>query len=537
MDQTQAMVTDDQQQVTASAAPAADAGVAVQASVVAAAPAAASSSDDMQLDDGADGGETSLTVSAAQGDLSVEERRMQDTAVVSASPVSGPEAASNSSLGASSPTASPPAAAADATTTAPGASPSAATVATDASIGAPSPAAGAGESESAAAAKAAEEKRRAARVPLLYRMSCTRCQAVLQFPYPTRLVHCAVCSHVNAVTLSRAVDHVAHPPPDKELREQAAQWSPMQVVVFLKSLKLEHLTHIFENNQVDGQQLLDLTYYDVRDILRIHKSGDSYVAASKCQAAGLNGLCLTCCLTHLVACCSLASPSCFRPADIENVLNCVAILRGNPVPTPNDLLSVEEETLPIKAEPSAAIVATPTPATETTPSPTQPTIVSSSPAPPQVAAAQLTPAASVTTAAASSPIAGLAYPAPASISSSTMPFAGGAVPVPITPAVAAPVTVAAVAAPPQLPPTLAQSPPGTGVDSLDAASVVSLPPSSSSGAFAMGVAPSPQGSIASMAHFAPATEGGAAAEGTTDHARAVLHLAPQQTQAPSHTQP
>ena len=120
-------------------------------------------------------------------------------------------------------------------------------------------------------ARIAEEKRKAARQPVLYRMNCRRCDALLQFPFPSRLLQCGVCTYVNAVNLSEAVEHSSNALPEKSLQEQASQWSTLQVIVFLKSLKLEHLTHIFEANQVDGAQLLDLTYYDIRDILRIQK--------------------------------------------------------------------------------------------------------------------------------------------------------------------------------------------------------------------------------------------------------------------------
>jgi hypothetical protein len=83
-----------------------------------------------------------------------------------------------------------------------------------------------------------------------------------------------VCQTINAVSSSKAHPKDTHPMPALSLREQAEQWTTLQVCVFLKSLKLEHLQSIFESNHVDGKQLLSLTYYDVRDVLRITAQAD-----------------------------------------------------------------------------------------------------------------------------------------------------------------------------------------------------------------------------------------------------------------------
>lgn len=132
------------------------------------------------------------------------------------------------------------------------------------------------EEEDARAAREAaaiERKRMEDRKPTVMRTDCSRCGATISFPAPARLVHCAVCTHVNAITQANSVDTAKVPLTDKTLPQQAAQWNTLQVVVFLRSLSLQHLAPIFELHQVDGAQLLDLTYYDVRDVLRIQKSG------------------------------------------------------------------------------------------------------------------------------------------------------------------------------------------------------------------------------------------------------------------------
>jgi len=170
--------------------------------------------------------------------------------------------------------------------------------------------AAASPSATAAATPAAATERPA---PTLYRLTCSQCAAVISFAWPARLVHCMVCQHVNAVSRSRATEHASNPLPALSLKQQAEQWTTLQVCVFLRSLKLEHLQSVFEANHVDGRQLLSLTYYDVRDVLRITQQGD-----------------------------------------IDNVLNCVAILRGEPVPTPNDPLPTNVTTN--GAAPTAAAV-------------------------------------------------------------------------------------------------------------------------------------------------------------------------------------
>lgn len=268
-----------------------------------------SSDDDMQLDDT----DTSASIagSNSQPDISVEEKRLLSTIGGGGGIVSPASILDSTSIpvAATDATVTTPPAAAAATLTADQNTTNSNVTPTPQTTTPPAAPVDIQAEQAAAEAKAradqearlaalAEEKRRASRVPVLYRMSCLRCDALLQFPYPSRLVHCAVCTHVNGVTLARAVEHSKVPLPEKSLQEQASHWSTLQVVVFLKSLNLEHLTQIFDTNQVDGAQLLDLTYYDIRDILRIHK-----------------------------------------PADIEKVLNCINILRGTPVPTPNDLVA------------------------------------------------------------------------------------------------------------------------------------------------------------------------------------------------------
>lgn len=115
-----------------------------------------------------------------------------------------------------------------------------------------------------------EARRKAARQPNLLRTHCTRCSSLLVFPAPTRLLHCAVCGTVNAINLSRTTSDSV-PLPKQSLSAQAELWHSAQVGVFLEQLKLGHLKTMFEANHVDGKMLMRLTYYDVRDVLRIQK--------------------------------------------------------------------------------------------------------------------------------------------------------------------------------------------------------------------------------------------------------------------------
>ena len=275
----------------------------------AAAPAAAAPAEDSMVDEPAADG-PAATQLIRNSSVSTDEQRLRETGQQTNSDAAAPSAAGTATAPAAD--ASPmqdvaaptPAAAAAGTSSSNNAMPVASSPAPSAS---PQTAAATPSASPAPATATAASKERPA--PLQYRLNCSSCDAIISFAYPSRLVHCMVCGGINAVSLSRAVQHsaspggpVPNPLPGLGLKEQALHWTTMQVVVFLRSLKLDHLGPIFEANHIDGYQLLDLSYYDVRDILRIQNN-----------------------------------------SDIEAVLNCIAILRGAPVPTPMDKVNAAKE--------------------------------------------------------------------------------------------------------------------------------------------------------------------------------------------------